>query len=256
MTSGIYNTDPMESPRYQLEKARKKFFSVKPLLKEHSDSEPFRVVIEECASTENTRILLRRIKNPPMAISDTVNDAFEALRKALDQVGYAIAHKLGKRGKKCAFPFGDSDKEVRARASGPSAEIPPEIFSIMAQFKPHKEGDKLLWALNEIANTSKHRITKVFPNSISQTSIGMARGSGSFSLLGPWDEQKGEMVIAEVGPESTFELDGLKFNITLVFGDIPYIESTAIEPVFMYLESKVKQILDAVEAKAVEMRIF
>lgn len=256
MTSGIYSTGPMDSPRYQLAKAREKFFAVKPLLKRYADSGPFKVDVENFATSDATRIVLRRVKNPPMEVSDTINDSFEALRKALDQVGYAVVRKLGAGGKKCAFPFGDNDSEVQARASGQSKEIPPEIFAIMTAFRPHKEGDKLLWALNEIANTSKHRITKAFPGSVSQASVGMLRISGNGDILGPWDEQKGEMVIAEIGSDSEFTMDGLSYTISLVFGDVPYVEGMPIEPVFRYLESKVKEVLDAVELKAVEMNIF
>lgn len=256
MTAGIYNTHPMESPRYQLAKARKTFQGLKPAFASYVNSGPFALVSEDAPSTGMKRLVLRRIKNPPIEVADAVNDAFEALRKALDQTGFAVSKASGGRGKKCSFPFGDSEKEVRGRRTGQSQELPEEIFEMMVGFRPYKDGDQLLWTLNEIANTSKHRLTKTYPGSLSGASLSNLSFSGSGSILGPWREDLGEMLIAEYTAGSSLSVGDLSFGVHLVFGSIPIVESNPIDPVFEYLEVKVTQILDEIEAKSIQLGIF
>ncbi|WP_261997033.1 hypothetical protein [Stenotrophomonas sp. Ste96] len=256
MTSGIYNVAPMESPRYQLARAREKFQDIQAALAKYALTTPFAVVTEESPSTGMQKTVLRRVKNTPIFVAAAVNDAFEPLRKALDQVGYAVAKAANMRGKNCAFPFGDTEKEVRGRSTGVSRELPEEIFELMVSFRPYKDGDQQLWALNEIANTSKHRITKTFPGSLSGASLKDVSMSGTGSIMGPWNEGNGEMMIAEVTKDTSLVIGEITFSVHLVFGDIPVVCGQPIEPTFSYVESVVKNILDAVEAKAVEMGLF
>lgn len=256
MTSGIYNRAPMESPRYQLARAREKFQDIQAALARFAETRPFALVTEESPSTGMRKTVLRRVKNTPISIAAAVNDAFEPLRKALDQVGYAVAKAANLRGKYCAFPFGDTEKEVRGRFTGGSRELPHEILELMVSFRPYKNGDQQLWALNEIANTSKHRITMTFPGSVSGVSVHNLSMSGTGYIMGPWNEGLGEMTIAEVTKDTSLVIGDVSYSVQLVFGDIPFVHGKPIDPTFFYVESLVKNILDAVEAKAVEMGLF
>lgn len=256
MTSGIYNLAPMESPRYQLARAREKFQDIQATLAKYAETRPFALVTEESPSTGMRKTVLRRVKNTPIYVAAAVNDAFEPLRKALDQVGYAVAKAADMRGKNCAFPFGDTEKEVRGRFTGVSRELPQEIFESMVSFRPYKNGDQQLWALNEIANTSKHRITMTFPGSVSGASLKNVSMSGTGSIMGPWNEGLGEMMIAEVTKDTSLVIGDISYTVHLVFGDIPVVCGQPIEPTFFHLESVVRDILDTVEAKAVEMGLF
>lgn len=258
MTSGQYNRKPMESPRHQLSKAREKFNLLKPAFEKYATTNPFTVVTERSSSTGVVRTCLRRVKSTPITLADAVNDAFEPLRKALDHVGYAVAKATGQRGKKCAFPFGDTERELRARGAtkGSSSEIPPEVFELLVSFHPYKDGDQRLWALNEIANASKHRMVMAFPASPNSTSLHVIEMIGSGKLMYPWNEEAGEMVIAEVHDDTLLSIDELSYRVHLVFGDIPVVGGQPIEPIFYYLEAKVKEILDSVEGMAKHLKLF
>lgn len=256
MTSGIYNLEPMESPRYQLARAREKLPDIRAAFEKYAETKPFALVTEELPSSGMQRTVLRRMRGTPLSVAAAVNDSFELLRKALDQVGYAVARSANMRGKNCAFPFGDTEAEVRGRYRGASRELPQEIFELMVSFRPHKDGDQQLWALNEIANTSKHRITMSFPGSVSGASLQNISLSGTGSLMGAWNEELGEMMISEVTKDTSIVIGDISYSMQLVFGDIPVVGGQAIGPVFTYIESVVKDILDAVEAKAIEMGLF
>lgn len=189
-------------------------------------------------------------------VGATVNDAFEELRKALDQACYAVAKAAGKSGKKCAFPFGETEQELAGRLTGISREIPKEIFAAILEFQPRLDGDKLLWAVNAVANHSKHRVTIAFPTPISSATISQIVLNGSGSILGPWNEDRGELMIAEVDAGSEVSIGEMQFGVSLRFGDIEGLEGLEVEPVFLHAEAKVAQILDAIEEKARELALF
>lgn len=256
MTSDTYKRDPMESPRFHLNRAREKYEEIGPLLRRHIESGPFALVTEDSTTNGMRRTILRRTKRTPLAVGATVNEAFEHLRKSLDQIGYAVAIAAGTNGRHSAFPFGNSETEVIGRFSGQSRQLPPAIQDVVLSFHPYFEGDGLFWATNEIANHSKHRITMAYPSVVSGAALQNLQLTGSGSLLGPWDEAKGEMLISEVAHDSSWSIGEVSFGIQLVFGDIPVVEGMPIEPVFSHAEGKVGQVLDAIEQKAREIGLF
>lgn len=256
MTRETYKWDPMESPRFHLERAREKYEEIGAHIRRHIDTGPFTMVTEECPTDGMRRTVLRRTKRTPLAVGATVNEAFEHLRKSLDQIGHAVARASGTNGKYSAFPFGNSEAEVRGKFSGQSRQLPPTIQDIVLSFHPFRDGDGLFWATNEIANHSKHRITMAYPSVVSGATIHNFQLTGTGNLLGPWDEDSGEMLIAEVAQDSSWSVGEIKFGIQLVFGEIPVVQGMPIEPVFSHAEGKVAQVLDAIEREAREQGLF
>lgn len=256
MTSETYKLDPMESPRFHLARAREKYEEIWAHVRRHIDSGPFTMVTEELPTNGMRRTVLRRTKRTPLAVGATVNEAFEHLRKSLDQIGYAVAKASKTDGKYSAFPFGNSETEVIGRFSGQSRQLPPSIQDIVLSFQPYRGGDELFWATNEIANHSKHRVTMAYPSVVSGASMQNLQLTGSGSLLGPWEESSGEMLIAEVAHDSTWSMGEISFGIQLVFGELPVVQGMPIEPVFNHAEGKVAQVLDAIEQKARELGLF
>lgn len=256
MANGIYNVHPMESPRYHLARANVRFREIRRHVEQHAKSGAFSLTTETDPENGKRRTVLRRTKRTPIAVGATVNDAFEELRKALDQACYAVAKAAGKSGKKCAFPFGETEQELAGRLTGISREIPKEIFDAILAFQPRLDGDKFLWAINAIANHSKHRVTIAYPTPVSSATISQIVLNGSGSLLGPWNEARGELMIAEVDADSDLSIGDMQFGVSLIFGEIEGLEGMNVEPVFLHAESKVGQILDTIQEKAEELALF
>ncbi|MFL4510854.1 hypothetical protein ACJ6WJ_02800 [Stenotrophomonas maltophilia] len=256
MKNGIYNVHPMESPRYHLARANVRFRDIRVQAEQHANSGAFSLITETDPGNGKRKTVLRRTKRTPIVVGATVNDAFEELRKALDQACYAVAKAAGRSGKKCAFPFGETEQELAGRLTGISREIPKEIFAAILEFQPRLDGDKLLWAVNAVANHSKHRVTIAFPTPISSATISQIVLNGSGSILGPWNEDRGELMIAEVDADSEVSIGEMQFGVSLRFGDIEGLEGLEVEPVFLHAEAKVAQILDAIEEKAEELALF
>jgi len=246
----------MESPRYHLARAKVRFRDIRVQVQQHANSGAFSLVTETDPENGKRKTVLRRTKRTPIAVGAAVNDAFEELRKALDQACYAVAKAAGKTGKKCAFPFGETEQELAGRQNGISREIPKEILDAILAFQPRLDGDKLLWAVNAIANHSKHRVTVAFPTPVSSATFSQIVLNGTGSILGPWNEARGELIIAEVDAGSEVSIGDMQFGVSLKFGEIEGLEGLDVEPVFLYAESKVSQILDAIEEKAEELALF
>ncbi len=83
------------------------------------------------------------------------------MRAALDQAVYTIAIAHGVTEQKIlrnvAFPFSSSAADFQSRLNGACLNFPRAILTVLESAKPYKGGDHALWAINELANTSKHK---------------------------------------------------------------------------------------------------
>ncbi len=98
---------------------------------------------------------------PPRILGHIAADVVSNLRASLDQAAYACALASGLSSpRKTYFPFGKSEADVaRLRGTGGCADLPLEIFDVMASFRPFEAGNVYLWALNKLNNAHKHRLT-------------------------------------------------------------------------------------------------
>lgn len=251
--------DPLDSPKYRLDHAKRHARTVAREFDVFMKEEPYALITEENSERREKTFKLKLTKPLPKSIAGFTDDAFANLRSALDQIGFAVAKAAGGRGKKCSFPFGNSEIEAKSRITGNSKELPRAMFDLMVSFQPYAGGDDLLWSLNEICNTGKHRI--VSPVFFLLDGFWMKnvtlRGGGTASVGGMWDSSKNELVIATLGYGSTLSVDEFRFSSFVALDDsIEFVGGQPALEVFDALARKVEGILMAVEAEGRRSALF
>jgi hypothetical protein len=100
-----------------------------------------------------------------MPVSDALlNQAVEiaeGLRATLDKTGFASAVAWGNtRLKETYFPIADTDAKIGTDVIGrvKCRDLHCDILSLFRRFQPYKAGNPLIWAVNQLANGTKHRI--------------------------------------------------------------------------------------------------
>jgi hypothetical protein len=102
---------------------------------------------------------IKIIESPSEEIIAYTTDAIDNLRAALDLAWWRLAVTAGfinpnANGK---FPFADNAMKFESLASRGLIKFPQEVLTVLMRFKPYKGGGDLLWALNRICATNKHR---------------------------------------------------------------------------------------------------
>ena len=221
-------------------------------------SGPVAKILEDDTKANEKILKLKLIKPVPDSLRTIAFDAVNNLRSVLDQATYAVCMAAGGKGKDTYFPFGDTPAEVKSRHAQASKEIPAPMFAFMESLKPYKGGDDLLWSLNKLCNTEKHRFLVPFAiKSGGLQSIDTSHtGPGNFRVaMNPeWDSTKNEMELARVG-EGKWH-----YNVDLVFfvafGEIESIAKKEATRVLYALLRKVDGILSGIEVEGRRNGIF
>jgi hypothetical protein len=250
-------TDPFESSRRKFARAEKHFADLQGEIHAFNETDPYERIAEPHPDRP-THVVekFRMTREIPASIADKTADIIISLRSALDNAGYAIALAAGvKEPKHSAFPFAGSVANM-TNALGRSKDIPEKIHPLFCGFQPYKGGNDLLWALNEVANTDKHRM--IIPIGQSMVRYGAnVKGTGFFSMPNPhvWDRAKNEMVLIELGPGTTYHYD-FNFTFFIAFKDIEFIDGQPIVRILNQLGSIVERILTAMEAESKRLGII
>jgi hypothetical protein len=247
--------DPLDSARYLLARAKHHAADFKIQAEAFFNSDPYKTVVELNPKTQENLLKYKLVKPLPTMLKGIVMDAAGNLRSALDQAGFAYAGiEDVDRKTHTAFPFCDHPNELPGRRRGSCKEVPPEIFAVMAAFKPYKGGDDLLWALNKLCNSNKHKIIR--PVGIANVGAmlnieRLAVMRGEVRISGKWDSAKNELVVFRVGPNAHANFTGkVRVATQIVFGKVPIIEGQEVGAVLDALSGKVESILNAVEMEA------
>ena len=101
---------------------------------------------------------LRLGKKLPATLTQKTISACENLRAALDLLAVDVARLANIPAvRKIHFPFCKTAADFKSRLNSPACKpLPDEIKTLFASYEPYAEGSDLLWAINELANTSKH----------------------------------------------------------------------------------------------------
>lgn len=144
-----------------------------------------------------------------------VFEAVNNLRATLDQVGFAVATLNGvENPRSCKFPFGPTEEKMRNDANSRCKDLPADVRTLFEGFKPYKGGNNALWALNELANTPKHKL--LFPVALGSHGanvdfIRMANG-GMRTIRPTWDGTKNELTFLW-----TTATTKISYNLDVVF---------------------------------------
>lgn len=205
--------DRFASPRQMLARGKHHVQDLETRIRAYIDSNPGTQVVER-DSDGVTDLYKIRFTPPADDLGGVVFDAANNLRSVLDQLGFAIAvaHTGEASPTSCKFPFGPTHNDLLNNAKGACKNLPPEIRDLFIGFKAYKGGDEVLWALNELANTPKHKMIVPAVLGVGGTNVspkGMI--SGPFSVERRWNRDKNELVFMTVGGAADFSYEA---NIT------------------------------------------
>jgi hypothetical protein len=179
--------------------------------------------------------------------------AIESLRAALDHAACAVVLRAANK-KKNAFVFGDTRRDFKAALRSKSKDVPDEIKSLFATFKPYKRGNPPLWALNKICNSYKHR--KIIEPGVTAKNVSFVDPPTdlSVSLFQPrWNRRKNEIIISRTLGKGTAHHD-IDIMIGIVFGKVPFFAWGPVLAGLRYMTSIVEGIVMATEAEARRIR--
>ena len=249
-------SDPFASSLSKIARAKEHFTEFERCIDEFHNLHPYEQVAENDPNQAGFVIHKMKLTKPlPDAVGNVLGDLVGNLREALDTAAYAIAVASGKTDPKfTAFPFAGSIGQM-AQSLGRSKDLPKEIHSLFCGFQPYLGGDDLLWLLNEICNSNKHKV-------VTPVGVGLMRQEASvrtvgyFSMPNPhvWDSEKNEMEIITLGPDTKFNYN-FNFDIFVAFGDIKLVAGQPVLPVIDNLFGKIERILMAMAAESKRLGI-
>jgi len=143
-----------------------------------------------------------------------------------------------------------------ASSIGRAKDLPKEIQSLFCGFQPYLGGDDLLWALNEICITDKHKIAVPIGHALVKGPMGL-QGTGRFWTPDRpvWDRTKNEMVIIGFGPSAKYTYD-FKFQLFVAFNEVKVVDGKPVFAVLNTLCRKVESILMGIEAESRRLGII
>jgi len=176
-------------------------------------------------------------------------EALEAIRSALDQIGYAAAVVSGNtRLKRTQFPISDSAAELNNLIDGRGVcrDIPEPIIALFRRFKPYRGGNDILWTLNKLRN-SNH--THLVPVAMIGASVLIQHKPGSAELiaLNPlFDGAKNEIAYARGPTDGHFEY-GIHPSFQIGFHDTAITGRKHAVTILTGALGEVQQVLDQTE---------
>jgi hypothetical protein len=253
------NSHPsFRSPRVALGNAQRHTTYLKGAIDRFFSDEPYthRRDVDPETGEDVFKIVL--VKEIPDEIFAMAGDAFGNIRECLDQTAYTVATACrlsNTKLKRIYFPFASDsssmNKAIRDKCSG----IPEEIKALYRSFKPYKGGDDALWALNEIANTKKHRYLVPVGNYVGGATFNdiSVASCQDLSIMFPyWDGAKNELVYMRGRGLTDFNYE-VKVSFDIAVSQIDVLRGQPVIGLLNHLAGRAATIVSQVEAKCVEV---
>ncbi len=149
-----------ESVITKIQRARQHIDELDRAIDEYSRSHPY-VPIHHFDSQAIEHRLRVEVQEPPLILGAIAGDVVHNLRAALDIAVYQLTPHQS-RGRGTAFPFRDDpDGLIAALKSRENEGLPSSVVAYIRRLKPvdpQHGGDPLLWSINEIDISDKHKV--------------------------------------------------------------------------------------------------
>lgn len=253
-------TNYVIGPRQRLARAKTHIRNLDRIVKSFLRRKPYKYGIEphQDGIHEIHKLKAKR-RTLPRSFADISADAIENMRAALDQAVYAIAIAYGiteqRILKKVAFPFSPSATDFPSRLKGVCPNFPQAILTVLESAKPYKGGDDALWAINELANTSKHKTLTPVAFQITSSYAHEIRGLSNFRFPPKWDRGQNEFVLgtAEFGKGVHLKV---QFQYSIAFDDIPFLAGKGIVDVLNGMARIVDRLINELESEGCRVGLF
>lgn len=249
-------SDPFESPKLLLDRARENTRDLEARIKRFFDRHPYAHIVDSESNPGQEIHKVRLTEKFPTSLSTVAFDISSNLRSALDQAVYGSSIALGASSPwSTKFPFGDDPAGLDADINKGCKHVHPDIVKLLKAFQPYKGGNDALWALNKMRNTKIHRV--LIPVGIAGDSVSVAPGGyvfGGFSIGGEiWDPVKNELELCRIGAASQAELN-INFTFKVTLGKVPVLEGQPVPDVFDHLTGEVERVVLAIEAETYRIK--
>ncbi len=194
----LSRTDPFYSPKRRLARAKKHIANLKRCLARFDYSKPYKIVVQPDADGIYETHKIKFTKRIPAICDDLAFEALFTLRAVLDQIGYAaaVAYDMP-RAKYTYFPFGDDVAGLESTIKrGNCKDLPPDILTIFCGFRPYQRGNKALWVLNKLRNSTHTSLAAI---GFIGSSVIVSHWGNSEPLTGlnlKWNSAKNEIAFA------------------------------------------------------------
>lgn len=246
-------TDLFKDSKLKIKRADQHITALREIIATYTHKIPYKINTDVNLGNGRYGIELTLIKDPPNEISIISSEIVHHLRSSLDVLSCSLAKTNGATNiSSTYFPFAGSRDGFESNSTQKKIKLlSPDHIKIIHSFKPYKGGNDLLWSLNQLSNTDKHRM--IVPIGGMSPSVNMnlvAKPLGTiphkFSIPKAMSPLEKSTVIF-IYPE------GLQFegDITVLF-DITFrntdpIECQPVITVLNELSSLVKRIVEAFE---------
>jgi hypothetical protein len=242
--------DPFQSSLQRIARAKKHINDLDRRINKFFKKQPYARTIEDDTDGINILHKIKLTKQFPAGFTDLAIEAIEGLRAALDHATFAACVATGNSNPRNSyFPIAGSLDELDNVIKRRCKDIPPDIITLCRSFNPYKGGNDLIFALNKLCNTNKHRI--IIP-------VGMANAgthfkhmtiSGPFSIPNPvWDREKNEIVFAKTAPNTKLQYN-INFFFHVAFGESDIVDGQPVIPVLRKIAEEVNRIVLAIQAE-------
>lgn len=172
------------SARERLSWAEEEIADLERVTRDFFTSKPYNPVAEPDDKGVYEIHKIKLVKPLPRMLSGRTIKTAEDLRAALDLVAYEIAEAANCASTKVHFPFCRSSGDIDSRLGSACKNFPKEITAFFKRLQPYEGGDDLLWSVNELCITSKHKLivpvgTVVGPLEFSTLKV---EGTGQFYM--------------------------------------------------------------------------
>lgn len=150
--------DPLRNPKLKLERARTHIRDLDGLIRSFRESRPYRMTEESHPDGVNKNIKVKLVREIPSEIALTAADAVHNLRVSLDQLTCRLAEANGASSTSDTyFPFGKNAQIFETEVRRKTKKLHPDAVLAIKRLKPYQGGNDLLWAVNALDVTDKHR---------------------------------------------------------------------------------------------------
>jgi hypothetical protein len=163
----------------KIKRAQRKLRDLESSVNTYLAAEPYSVRVD--VVDKRVYVITRRDKEVPEDFAFEVVETVGHLRSALDKMMVAIVEANGRGTGGVGFPFGGLGNNgeplpfpTKRMEDGIKKKLTPDQWALILAYKPRPRGNNALWAINEIANTDKHRkdLVEVIPNLDGSVGIG------------------------------------------------------------------------------------
>lgn len=210
---------------------------------EHVSKNNFKWIDETDPDTGIRLIRLKMVSPPPEETWHLLRNALLDLKHSFDRSIYAAAQHQGFTKFRSNFPWCDTadnlEKKIEEMRAHSKAPLPADIEKVITDLNPVWIEPRIVSDHNvvrELANLAnrKHDVGIAAVPHVRPSHFNLDMAFNTTRLFGPWDLERGEMVIAEIPPDGYASISNVAFEVPLrffkgeEFFEVPAIAATRI----------------------------